>query len=529
MSTPRFSIVIPTRDRADTLRHALATCLAQDFDDYEVVVCDNPAMPATQAAVAACGSARVRYVAAPRVLAMSDNWELAVSEARGEYVHVLGDDDGLLPSALRQADAVIEAQRARAVRWDAALYTWPTLALPGDADYLRLPMGGGPRGVDFREALARVVRFEACYTTLPMIYNALVHRDLLAQLRARVGRVFPGHYPDVYSGFALGAVAGHFVSLGRPLSVAGLSGHSNGVATLFLPRGTSPIDREFRDLNERGGLRRHPWVADLPVYPEVPVADSFLVAKAALFPNDPVAVDRKELARRCLDGLQAANEAAWQAGRALVRQSLRDDRALLAWFDAEQGARPFQPPRPQRLRPQQLGYYGGSLHLDARVFGVTDVAAAARLCETLLDGPGQRAGPPSPSQVVRGLVATLRACEADGSALEQIAHLNVALRRSEAEAATRLDVIHRLDAALHRSEAEGLAARQEAGALGEALRRAEAERAACQDTVLRLEAELRPFRRLPLALAVVRAGRMTLKAWRRVRRYRECPPRPGPG
>ena len=33
---PRFSVVIPTRDRAETLRVTLATCLDQDFDDYEI-------------------------------------------------------------------------------------------------------------------------------------------------------------------------------------------------------------------------------------------------------------------------------------------------------------------------------------------------------------------------------------------------------------------------------------------------------------------------------------------------------------
>jgi hypothetical protein len=511
MTTPRFSIIIPTRERADTLEYALQSCLRQDFDDFEVVVCDNHSSPATRAVVEGCGSARVRYLRSPRLLAMSDNWELAVAQARGEYVHVLGDDDALLSFALREANAVLEERRPAALRWGAAFYTWPTLALPEDANYLALPLGEGAQEVEFPQAAARVVRFETCYTTLPMLYNSLIHRDLLAEARARAGRLFPTQYPDVYSGFALGAVAGRFVSLGLPLSISGQSARSTGIANLWL-RGRSPIDREYRDLNERAGLPRHPWVADLPILPEVPVADSFLLAREALFPGEPMRLDRKAFARQCLDRLCVAGEADWHSALALVRRSIADEPELLNWFDSEQAGRPWPRTGPRRLRPARLGLHGGNLHLDAGSFGARDVVAAARLCEALLGRPGQGASLSSVSQVIQGLAGVLRAGEANQIALEtalrhseadRAARLEV-IHRLDADRAARLDVIHRLDAALRDAEAERLAAQREA----EAGRR----------TSGHLEEELRRFRRLPLAHAAVRAGQLALRAWRRIRR-----------
>ena len=64
MTTPRFSVVIPTRQRANTLRHTLQTCLASDFDDYEIVVCDNCSSPETRQVVEEAASRRVVYVRA---------------------------------------------------------------------------------------------------------------------------------------------------------------------------------------------------------------------------------------------------------------------------------------------------------------------------------------------------------------------------------------------------------------------------------------------------------------------------------
>src|SRR5262245_26841258 len=100
MAGPRFSIVIPTRDRASTLPFTLRTCLAQEFDDCEIVVADNHSAPPTREVVDSFSDRRIRYVRTPAPLAMSDSWDFAVSQATGEYVLLIGSDDGLLLHAL---------------------------------------------------------------------------------------------------------------------------------------------------------------------------------------------------------------------------------------------------------------------------------------------------------------------------------------------------------------------------------------------------------------------------------------------
>ena len=383
MSAVKFSVVIPTRERAETLRFALRTCLDQTFDDYEVVVSDNFSSPATKRVVDELGSPKVRYVRTAEPVAMSTNWEFGVSHARGEFVVLIGDDDALLPHALKELDRLARERGAKAIRWSAAYYTWPDFALKGQSDYLRLPLGCALTERDGTDAIRAVATFREFYTELPMLYNAAVRRDVLDELRRRAGRVFPHPVPDVYSGFAVAHAAGRYLSTSVPMTVAGQSRASNGIAALF-NRGRSDIDREFFALNARDGLRSEPTVPDLPVFPYVPVADTFAFAKRVLFPDLRVELDRRALARACAAGARVS-EGDWPRALATVRQSLADSPELRAWFDAELANAPYRAPAPPVFRPRQLGFDGADLHLDAAAFGVRDVAAAALLCEQLLD------------------------------------------------------------------------------------------------------------------------------------------------
>ena len=432
MTAVKFSVVIPTRERAATLRHALATCLDQEFDDFEVIVSDNDSSPATRAVVDEFASAKVRYFRTPGLLAMSSNWDFAVAHARGEYVILIGDDDGLLPHALGELDTLTRERSAKVVRWEAAYYTWPSFALPGQADYLRVPLGRGVRELAGMDVIRSVIGFQSPYTALPMLYNAAVHRSVIDELRAKAGRVFPHPVPDVYSGFAVAAVAGRFLSTDIPMTLSGQSGASNGIAVLF-NRGRSAVDREFRDLNAKEGLHTDPRVPDLPVFPHVPVADSFLYSKRKLFPDADVEMDRRQFVTGCVANLRVANADDWREGLRRLRESLADDEAVRRWFDAELARTPFGEPPPPRLRPERMGFDGEFLHLNALEFGVTDVTKAAKLCDHILNYRFS-------GVAYRGvLVQELRRINAERQQL---------IDRLHAECAARLAKIHELDARL---------------------------------------------------------------------------------
>src|SRR5689334_6056819 len=123
--TGRLSVIIPTRERHDTLRWSLKTCVTQDCDDLEILVSDNASTDATREVVDSYDDPRIRYVNPGRRLGMSEHWEFALSHVEDGFVSFLGDDDGMMPSAAAEILDVLAAEPAEALVWPLTAYYWP--------------------------------------------------------------------------------------------------------------------------------------------------------------------------------------------------------------------------------------------------------------------------------------------------------------------------------------------------------------------------------------------------------------------
>ncbi|MGH7232562.1 MAG: glycosyltransferase family 2 protein, partial [Nitrospiraceae bacterium] len=102
MNAPLFSVAIPTFNRSDLVTHAIQSVLAQTFDNFEIIVCDNFSTDDTAEAIGRFTDPRVQYKRTPSHLVIADNWEFARSKAIGKFILMLGDDDALVGSALER-------------------------------------------------------------------------------------------------------------------------------------------------------------------------------------------------------------------------------------------------------------------------------------------------------------------------------------------------------------------------------------------------------------------------------------------
>lgn len=104
-SSPTFSVVIPTHNRAALLCRAITSALRQTFDDYELIVVDDASRDATAEAVSAFRDPRLRYVRMERNGGVSAARNAGIRAARGHYVTFLDDDDEFMPDLLAEMDA----------------------------------------------------------------------------------------------------------------------------------------------------------------------------------------------------------------------------------------------------------------------------------------------------------------------------------------------------------------------------------------------------------------------------------------
>ncbi|RYZ29021.1 MAG: glycosyltransferase, partial [Sphingobacteriales bacterium] len=82
MKEHKYTVVVPTRERADTLLHTLRTCVTQNYDNLTILVSDNCSQDTTEEVVRSFNDPRIQYVNTGKRLSMSHNWEFALSQVR---------------------------------------------------------------------------------------------------------------------------------------------------------------------------------------------------------------------------------------------------------------------------------------------------------------------------------------------------------------------------------------------------------------------------------------------------------------
>lgn len=93
MAHPRVSVVIPTYNRASTLKRAIQSVLSQSFTDLELLVVDDASTDATADVIKNFSDPRLRYLPSRERLGVSRARNLGINNAQGELVAFQDSDD----------------------------------------------------------------------------------------------------------------------------------------------------------------------------------------------------------------------------------------------------------------------------------------------------------------------------------------------------------------------------------------------------------------------------------------------------
>lgn len=99
MGSPRVSVIMNCLNGERYLREAMDSVFAQTYTDWEIVFWDNASTDAG-AEIAKSYGERVRYFRSEETFPLGKARNLAIAQARGEYVALLDCDDVWLPEKL---------------------------------------------------------------------------------------------------------------------------------------------------------------------------------------------------------------------------------------------------------------------------------------------------------------------------------------------------------------------------------------------------------------------------------------------
>ncbi|WP_190650155.1 glycosyltransferase [Sphaerospermopsis sp. FACHB-1094] len=386
MNKPLFSIVIPTRERHQTLFYSIQSVLEQSYSNFELIIMDNCSSEETYNAVHHFNDSRIKYFRSDTRLWIWDNWELGISKANGDYIFVLGDDDGLVPDGIEYAYKLLQEFSCDIVSWHRPQYWWPNEEITWNSQRLFihfLPILGQTFLHDSQTILEQF--YENLYfENLPMIYNSFVSRKIIEKIKEiSSGKYITRSTPagDVYSGIVNAHIVPKYIYTYRPISIAGISPKSSGTSTAYLSKHSQVRSFTFKEGGFEENKSFHPSLIPSQSI-EICVATTAIDVHELFFPeNNKFKLKIHNLLQVMASQINRDPSSYEQVFREIESLAKKHNISLTELNI---------PPRMQEDPPSLQGIYKNEqgipnfMVINCEEIGVSNVAQAAKLTQSLL-------------------------------------------------------------------------------------------------------------------------------------------------
>ena len=166
---------------------------------------------------------------------MTDSFDFAVKQSKGEYITTLGDDDAVMYCFRSKVDNHFDHYPSSILSWYRGAYFWNDTPTPGR---LVAPSWEDPSEIFFSEKLRQLRSASVSYNDLPNIYNSFIPRNLLSKILESNSRNFNSYSlypfieccaPDIFSGLQnTYYLDGSYHLTSTPITLSGISARSNG-------------------------------------------------------------------------------------------------------------------------------------------------------------------------------------------------------------------------------------------------------------------------------------------------------------
>jgi len=232
----KFSVLLPTRNRLEYLKYAVASVQMQDYKNWEIIVSDNCSDDDVEGYVRALNDPRIHFYRTASFCSVTDNWNNALEKSSGDYVIMLGDDDSLLKGYFTACKNLLGRHDFPDMIYQSALqYVYPDVLPNHPNGYLvqlvnaSFLAGQNTPYILNKTDVQKVVK-EVFNFSVSVNFNSqhcLVSRRLIHSVEKH-GSFYQSPYPDYYSTTMLFIKAERILAVPYSLAVIGVSPKSFG-------------------------------------------------------------------------------------------------------------------------------------------------------------------------------------------------------------------------------------------------------------------------------------------------------------
>jgi len=233
----KFSVLFPTKNRLDLLKHGINSVLNQDYNNWEIIVSDNCSQDDVKGYIDSLNDERIKYIRQEKPLSVCSNWNAANDQATGDYVIMLGDDDALLPyyftTCLKE---IVKNEDLELIYHSVYYYKQPNVSMYEPDGWVKSSKPFHPitKATDEPYILDKNARLKEIQSTLNMWYtfgfNAqfFLYSKELIQKMEKHGKFYQPPFPDTYAANMMMLIAEKVVIIPQELVILGITPKSYG-------------------------------------------------------------------------------------------------------------------------------------------------------------------------------------------------------------------------------------------------------------------------------------------------------------
>lgn len=223
---PLLSIAIATKDREQYCIKTIQSILSLEDDRIQIAVADNSITTIVKDFVEKLASPQVAYSYDNSPISSIDNFNRAMEMTIGEYICLLGDDDGILPEALDYLEWANLNDIDSFCCKDTIPYFWPGAHPSYENGALFVSkFTEEKKKVDVKQELIKLLKagiVNYMFFDLPKSYHGFVKKDIMLEIRDRSGNFYGGLSPDIFSVVAIALSCKNHYIIDKPLTIAGV-------------------------------------------------------------------------------------------------------------------------------------------------------------------------------------------------------------------------------------------------------------------------------------------------------------------